>query len=105
MKEIKRNLIIISALFTASLFLIALYSSLSFSADSAMRRTIFFSGHPIAAFTVYLPDHPAYHDERHRECYDISDPSISNGSEKSIPGICMKKNAFGMYSNITIGIY
>lgn len=103
MKKIRNLAIILSTLLAFILLVAVLYYSMSFSANSAMRRTIFLDGHPIEAFTASLPGKPTDMDKRYGICYDFSDPLIADGTENSIPGICMKKNKFGMYYDISIG--
>ncbi|GGE53543.1 hypothetical protein GCM10011391_35500 [Pullulanibacillus camelliae] len=84
---------------------LAIYFATSFSAHGVVRRTIFINGHPIEAFKTHISNQLDSKDKKHRICYDIQNPRVSTGTYKSIPGVCMKKNKYGMYYDVTIGVF
>ena len=55
------------------------------------------NGHPIAAFTTDIQNTPDSKDNLYEECYVIHNGKVNNGTENSIPGVCMKKNKYVMY--------
>lgn len=63
------------------------------------------NGHPIGAFTTSIPNKPDTKDKKYGFCYNIDNPNISDGSENSIPGVCMRKSKYGMYYDVTIGAF
>ncbi|GGH82309.1 hypothetical protein JOD43_002741 [Pullulanibacillus pueri] len=103
MEKIKRTGIVLSTLLVIILLFSILYYSMSFSKALVIRRTLFLNGHPIGALTTSIQNKPNTTDSRYGSCYAINNPKISDGSENSIPGVCMKKNKFGMYYDISIG--
>ncbi|MBP1949637.1 hypothetical protein [Virgibacillus litoralis] len=96
------KLVIISSLIV---LFIVLYYSMSFSNQLVIRRTIFFNGFPISAITADIQNEPESQDKTYGDCYVIHNPEVSNGSEKSVPGVCMKKNKFGFYYDVIIGVH
>ena len=83
----------------------AIYIATSFSHQAVIRRILFENGHPIGAFTTPIQNKPDSKDKRYGDCYIIQNDKINNGTENSIPGVCMKKNKYGMYYDISIGAW
>lgn len=105
MMKAKRTGMMLLILLSIVLLFTVLYYSMSFSQNLVVKRTIFLEGHPIGAFTSSIPDKPYSKDEKDRICYVIEDPDISDGTENSVPRVCMKKNKFGMYYDIAVGAF
>lgn len=82
---------------------LAIYFATFFSSHGVVRRTIFVNGHPIEAFKTHISNEPSSKDKGNRSCYEIRNPRIADGTYNSIPGVCMKKNKYGMYYDVTIG--
>lgn len=105
MEKVKRTGIVLLSILIIVLVFAVLYYSLSFSKDTVIRRTLFLSGHPIGAFTTSIQDNPDVKDKLYGDCYVIQNDKINNGTENSIPGVCMKKNKYGLYYDVTIGAW
>ncbi|MFB4169370.1 hypothetical protein [Virgibacillus sp. JSM 102003] len=95
----------LTIIFSLIILFIVLYYSMSFSNQLVIRRTIFFNGFPISAITADIQNEPESQDKTYGDCFVIHNPEVSNGSEKSVPGVCMKKNRFGFYYDVTIGVH
>jgi hypothetical protein len=66
---------------------------------------MFILGHPIGAFTTPIQEKPDTKDKRYGDCYVIKNKDINNGTIHALPGVCMKKNRFGFYYDISIGVF
>ncbi len=81
------------------------YYSTSFSKSLVIRRTILLHGYPIGAITTPVQNEPDSEDERYGKCYVIENPKVNNGTEHAVPGVCMKKNEYGYYYDVSIGVF
>lgn len=105
MKGLKKIGILLTPFLAIVLLFIIPYYSMSFSKNLVIRRTLILNGHPFVAFTTNIQNTPDSKDKIYGMCYVIHNHKVNNGTESSIPGVCLKKNKYGLYYVSSIGVW